>query len=405
MGMDIFRNEWERAQRRRAPAKRRFWVRPWVLRREELGSYSTLMEELRLEDVSGFINFMRVEPQMFQELLARVGERITKKDTSFHKALEPGLKLAVTLRHLATGDSYHSLMYSFRIPHNSISKIVREVTQALVDEYKGEAVVTPKNPEEWKAVADQYASRWNFHHSVGALDGKHVRIRCPPRGGSLYFNYKKFHSIVLFALAGPNYEVLWCDIGEPGSAGDAGIFNDSDLKRGIESGKIRLPPPEPLPGDDKDVPYFIIGDDAFGLKTWMMKPFGSQMLPHDERIFNYRLSRARRVVENTFGILSSRWRCLLTTLLQNPETVRTIVMACVTLHNIMRARYPNLQNAMINSDEEVQNLRAWRDECDLTDIQAIPRGNTMSNNAKRQRLYLKHYYNSIGAVEWQENMI
>jgi hypothetical protein len=363
------------------------------------------MEELRLEDVSGFINFMRVEPQMFQELLARVGERITKKDTSFHKALEPGLKLAVTLRHLATGDSYHSLMYSFRIPHNSISKIVREVTQALVDEYKGEAVVTPKNPEEWKAVADQYASRWNFHHSVGALDGKHVRIRCPPRGGSLYFNYKKFHSIVLFALAGPNYEVLWCDIGEPGSAGDAGIFNDSDLKRGIESGKIRLPPPEPLPGDDKDVPYFIIGDDAFGLKTWMMKPFGSQMLPHDERIFNYRLSRARRVVENTFGILSSRWRCLLTTLLQNPETVRTIVMACVTLHNIMRARYPNLQNAMINSDEEVQNLRAWRDECDLTDIQAIPRGNTMSNNAKRQRLYLKHYYNSIGAVDWQENMI
>ena len=95
-------NQRNRGGRRR----RRFWVRPWLLRRPVLGQYERLMAELRYEDVPAYKNFVRVDPEMFQELLARLGPRIAKKDTWFRKALDPGLKLAITLRYLATGDSY-----------------------------------------------------------------------------------------------------------------------------------------------------------------------------------------------------------------------------------------------------------------------------------------------------------
>ena len=93
-----------------------------------------------------------------------------------------------------------------------------------------------------------------------------------------------------------------------------------------------------FPGDDWPVPYFLIGDDAFSIRTctWLMKPFNGLGLPDNQRIFNYRLSRERRVVENAFNIMFNRFGCLLTTMNQNKDTVTSIELACCVLHNIMR---------------------------------------------------------------------
>ena len=74
----------------------------------------------------------------------------------------------------------------------------------------------------------------------------------------------------------------------------------------MENGNAKLPPPEALPNDDQEMPYFIISDDAFSLRDYLMKPYPHTDLPTPERIFNYRLSRARRVVECAFGILVHR---------------------------------------------------------------------------------------------------
>ena len=68
-----------------------------------------------------------------------------------------------------------------------------------------------------------------------------------------------------------------------------------------------IPDPEPLPNDDCPVHYSFIADDAFGLRPWLMKPHPSRRLTKQKRIFNYRLSRACRVVENAFGILAQRY--------------------------------------------------------------------------------------------------
>ena len=121
---------------------------------------------------------------------------------------------------------------------------------------------------------------------MGALDAK------PPKNhGSPYFSYKGFHSIVLMALVDADYKFIWVDIGANGSASDDAIFNHSDMKGVIENGTIGFSAADPLPNDDRSMPYFIFGDDAFPLRTWLMKPFSRRNLSDAERIFNYRLSR------------------------------------------------------------------------------------------------------------------
>ena len=123
----------------------------------------------------------------------------------------------------------------------------------------------------------------------------------------------------------------------PKRAYDAQLWNESTLRDAVITNTIDIPQQEPLPGDDRPIPYFIIGDNAFALKEWKMKPFAAAPLEQDERVFTYRLSRARRCAENAFGILANRWCCLLTTLLQEePQTVEIMVNACITLHYMLR---------------------------------------------------------------------
>ena len=104
------------------------------------------MTELQNEDVAVFCNFVLMDPGMFQEILTRVGPRIEKFDTLYHKANHPGCRLAITLHFLATGERYQSLMYGFRVAHNSISRIVHE----CCDEYSAMVMHFPRKSAMWR---------------------------------------------------------------------------------------------------------------------------------------------------------------------------------------------------------------------------------------------------------------
>ena len=123
-------------------------------------------------------------------------------------------------------------------------------------------------------------------------------------------------------------------MGTSGSS-DAQIFDRSKLKRRIENRTLGLPPPEPLRPGGANLHYFLLADDVFALMPY--KPYSRRQLTREERIANYRISRGRRVVENSFSILVHRFRVLLTTIKQRPKVVRDIVLTCVVLHNMLRS--------------------------------------------------------------------
>jgi len=402
---------WRRIQRRRRRPQRRprsCWTRNWLTRRIEFGWYHNLMVELELEDAPTFKNFLRVDVALYREILEAVTPAIRPIGCNYRDPLPPGIKLAMTLRYFAAGGGYATIAYGFRVAPNTVHYAIKAVSQAIVDVYKVQVLTPPSTAEGWRQIADKFSSRWQFHHTLGAIDGKHIAMKKPAKSGSLFYNYKGFFSIVLLAICDADYKFIWVDVGAQGSGSDAQIFNNIDLIEAIEDNWMDIPQPEPLRHDDRDTPYFFIGDDAFPLKTWMMKPFSRRALTRPERIFNYRLSRARRVVENAFGILANRFRCLLGRLYQKPNLAVQMVMAMLCLHNVMRARYPGLQNAALDAEGEdhVHIPGQWRDDVPLGDLQPMRAPNTGNRVAKEQRVTLEQYYNHpVGAVPWQHKVI
>ena len=109
-------------RRRRKPQNP--WVLPWILQREERGCYRTFLDELITTDIPGYRNFTRTEPAFFYLIEERITPHLRKSFTNFRKPLEVSLKLAVTLRHFSTGESYTSLQYHWRVGRSTICKFV-----------------------------------------------------------------------------------------------------------------------------------------------------------------------------------------------------------------------------------------------------------------------------------------
>lgn len=139
------------------------------------------------------------------------------------EAIPVGERLAITLRYLATGQTFSSLEYTFRVSRHSISRIVVETCEALYKALQQDYLKVPSTDEEWKYISTRFEERWNFPHCIGALDGKHVNIQPPPNSGSHYYNYKGFNSIVLMALVDADLKFIYIDVGTNGRVSDGGV--------------------------------------------------------------------------------------------------------------------------------------------------------------------------------------
>lgn len=239
-------------------------------------------------------------------------------------------------------------------------------------------------------------------------------IKPPPNSGSFYFNYKHSFSIVLLAVVDASYKFIYVDVGCNGRVSDGGVFKNSTLFSALESNGLNIPSSKVLPGEEFHLPYMIVADDAFPLKHYLQKPYSQAGLTNDKRIFNYRLSRARRVVENAFGILANRFRIFMTPISLAPEKVETIVLACCSLHNFLSAT-PTSQDIYIpqgSIDREDSGTYSvipgeWRQQQQPQGLVPLERqgSNRHSNAAKEVRDYLCSYFNSeAGSVPWQNNL-
>jgi hypothetical protein len=124
----------------RSGRRRRFWVRPSLHSRQRYTGRD-LLRDLNCDDcglsicerrLSGsFKNFTRISSSDFEFLLNNIGRTINKQDTNYRESIPATERLALNLSFLATGDSYGSLSYVFKISKASISAIIPEVCEAL----------------------------------------------------------------------------------------------------------------------------------------------------------------------------------------------------------------------------------------------------------------------------------
>ena len=92
---------------------------------------------------------------------------------------------------------------------------------------------TLKSINDWKLIAENFEATHNYPHCIGAIDGKHVRMRAPPNYGTYFYNYKGHFSLVLMAIVDANYKFIAVDVGAYGSASDGGIFGYSSMGKKI----------------------------------------------------------------------------------------------------------------------------------------------------------------------------
>ncbi|XP_073840586.1 uncharacterized protein [Musca autumnalis] len=356
-----------------------------------------LMKDLFWEDdEKDFNNFCRLNKDQFEEILSLVEPKIRKNDTHMRLAISPRTKLAIALRYMATGDSFRSLEFLSRVSRSTIAVFMPIVIGAIYNALKGTylkesisqtkfcvLVLTeiplklqiPNTIHEWVTVAKDFQDIWQFPHTLGALDGKHIRIKAPANSGSQFYNFKGFYSIVLFAAVDAHCRFLFVSVGTNGKASDSTIYQDSTLYSSLQNGDLNIPCSKELVHDQGNkIPYFFIGDDAFCLDKHLMKPYSRCLkLNVSQEIFNYRLCRARMVVECAFGRLAKRFGIFNRPIETKTSTVDMIVMAACALHNYLTKKRTTTPDSVIESIPTTfssigqQELQSYKYACRLRD--------------------------------------
>ena len=353
-----------------------------------------------------------MSPERFDHLVQLLKPAVQKKPCPTREVISVEERLAVTLRYLATGDSQQSQAFNFRIGRATVCHIVRDVCAAIWDTLSEIYLKAPTRMSDWESIADDFTSDWDFPNVIGALDEKHIAMECPKLGGSKYYNYKQFHSLVLMAMCDSKYCFTYVDIGGFGSDNDAGLFSQTALYEELDNCRVPLPAPKFLCG--YILPPVIVADDIFPLKPWLMKPFpGKNGLKHEEKLFNYRLSRSRRTIENAFGFIC-KWRIFKKAIRADVNTVESIIKACVCLHNYLlltdNSRYT--PSGFVDRKTANGNLISgeWRSiiarEGDVLTPMATQGSNNFNYTASGVRNNFMDYVNSAdGALPWQNEHV
>lgn len=235
---------------------------------------------------------------------------------------------------MATGSSYSQLAFSFRLGLSTVSNLLIETMSAIWKNLQPIHMPVPSE-QDFINISEQFYTNWGFPHVIGAIDGRHIRIKKPPNSGSLYYNYKKFFSIVLQAVVDASNKYIIIDVGGYGHQSDGGKFQSSFLYRALLQKKIKIPSPNTSQNCETPLPFYFIADGAYPLLENLMKPYRINNSTERKNLFNKRLSRARAVVECAFGITCQKWGIFYTTIQSSPEVVSLVVQATCVLHNIL----------------------------------------------------------------------
>ncbi|KAL4103862.1 hypothetical protein QTP88_019197 [Uroleucon formosanum] len=269
-----------------------------------------------------------------------------------------------------------TIALSYRLGERTVSNIVNEVCAALWNRLQPFYIPVP-TVETWKNITLDYERKWQYYNCLGAVDGKHIAIRKPLLSGSSFYNYKQYFSIVLMATVDANYRFTTVNVGSM-----VGFYNCPNQNRYL--GKIQK--------------LRMFGDEAFPLMPNLMRQYPRARVTgnYENKFFNYRLSRARQIVESSFGILTARFRVYKRSFECKLDTIDKVVLAKIVLHNYLRTDI--LSNASIQDEDD--EIAYSFDESNFSSL--APNRSKSSNEAFSIRQNFTECFNSnYGSVDWQ----
>ncbi|GFN99628.1 protein alp1-like [Plakobranchus ocellatus] len=249
----------------------------------------------------------------------------------------------------------------------------------------------------WCKIASEFYTIYQFPLCLGAIDGKHIRIRKPNKSGSKYFNYKGYFSIVLLAVTDANGQFVLVDVGFCGGNSDGGVFNRSTFKKRLYNDLLAIPKKGRIPGTEIELPFVFVADDAFPLGEHITKPFAQRQLTDTKSILITDCLEQGTVSNVHLGdwLDAQMWRILHRQIDEQPINVTNIVKAITVLHNFVIMNEPHRLTVTITDEEQQQPV--------VHD--AINSGrNGPTKDALQTREMLMNYFNSPnGSLPWQNS--
>lgn len=286
---------------------------------------------------------------------------------------------------MATGLNF-TLTQKFRIATQTIKIIVAEVCSTIWYKLQPLEMAVP-SVEEWKNVSKQFEQKTQFPNCIGALDGKHIRLKSNKRG-------KKSQSIILLAISDANYRFTLVNVEPFVRDKETDDFNRCRLRKQLYKEKLRIPDPEMLPNTkDCPVPYVFLGDESFALQKHILRPYSKNFLSIPKKVFNTRLAKARRCIDIAFGIFTNKWKLFQKPMILTPQFAVRVTKAACLLHNFVLAR-----DGFNEKDTFYENVSSFgNDEDDLD----FGRNEFTVEAIKFREQFAEYFVSPNGEVSWQ----
>ncbi|GBG72738.1 hypothetical protein CBR_g12305 [Chara braunii] len=302
-----------------------------------------------------FHDKLRMSRAIFRDIVAACSPFIDCRLTHYREPLQTDLIVAFALYRWATGETFENTSSSFGIGRSSGVTAVTDVTNAILVAYP-DKVAMPSG-RRLLQVTRAFGAK-GLPYCFGAIDCTHVYVDKPANAPSEnYFDRKQQFSVVAQVVVDLDMRILYVFMGYPGSVHDQRVQRNSSLFRRAEAGELFVAEPVLLPGRVSTTGY-LLGDNGYSPRTWMLVPYGGTDQPGDIGLFDTWQKTTRGVVERAFGRLKGMWRLFLRHHKTNMDNLPQQFLAVCIIHNLLlEAGIPFDDSVLLEPDENDNLVR------------------------------------------------
>ncbi|KAI8115145.1 putative nuclease HARBI1 [Lucilia cuprina] len=307
-----------------------------------------------------FVSYYRLNKEAFIMVLEKLSPHL--KSSTIPQIIQ----LSTTLRFLATG-AFQGVIakdVDISLGRSTVSTLMWRVINAAESKICPQWIKIEMTTEEKLSSKTYFFQKCQIPGVVGCIDGTHVKINKPCEDESLYLNRKGTFSVNAMIICDNNMKVRAVDARRPGSCHDSFVWKLSRARQFFLHNY-----------SNGDTNSWLLGDSGYGLEPFLLTPYKDVSSGMPEHKFNNKHASGRNIVERIIGVLKSRFRCLLGTLLYTPQKVVQIINVCCALHNICREF--NIEFEEDSMDGNIENN-------DVGEVEDLSERN-MFNIAKRLR--------------------